>query len=69
MCSPVLLPADAASLGSVDRYTPHGPVAHRIAWLAAVRCLARSLVHYALADGAARVCTLVLSSWVCVSVC
>ena len=51
MCSPVLLPADAASLretGSADRYTPRGPVAHRIYSIAsfdAMRCI------NALADG------------------
>ena len=52
------LPADAASLretGSVDRYTPRGPVSHRIV---AVQCL----VSLILSLMAPRVCTLVLSS-------
>ena len=50
------LPADAASLretGSVDRYTPRGPVSQ----LAAVQCL----VSLILSLMAPRVCTLVLS--------
>ena len=50
------LPAHAASLretGSVDRYTPRGPVSHR-----AVQCL----VSLILSLMAPRVCTLVLSS-------
>ena len=47
------LPADAASqreTGSVDRYTPRGPVSHRIVYIAsfgAVSCLINTL-----ADGA-----------------
>ena len=51
------LPADAASLretGSVDRYTPRGPVSV----LSAVQCL----VSLILSLMAPRVCTLVLSS-------
>ena len=51
------LPADAASLretGSVDRYTPRGPVSQ----LAAVQCL----VSLILSLMAPRICTLVLSS-------
>ena len=56
------LPADAASLretGSVDRYTPRGPVSHRIVEVAAVQCL----VSLILSLMVPRVCTLVLSSY------
>ena len=45
------LPADAASLretGSVDGYTPRGPVAHRIV----ASCGAMSCLMNTLADGA-----------------
>ena len=46
------LPADAASLretGSVDRYTPRGPVSNSIASCGAVSCLINALAD---ADGA-----------------
>ena len=47
------LPADAASLretGSVHRYTPRGPVSHRIVYIAS--CGAVSCLINTLADGA-----------------